>query len=131
MRKAISIGTEQWINVIDLTGHYDRAIEIDPLLVQLEPMWAALETHCVAECCGLDAFDFTPEAVAHAGARLDAAVVCANLGELRSSIAALGTDVLVSTRLNSYVDYTAFDRLISHLQTCFCQTASHGNQHRA
>jgi len=45
-------------------------VDIDPELKALEPMWRALETSCVAGCCGLDAFDFSPENIASAAGHL-------------------------------------------------------------
>ena len=51
----IQIGDDAWIEFISLDGRYEQAIDIDPLLGELWPLICLLETHCVADCCGMDA----------------------------------------------------------------------------
>ncbi|HAP77909.1 MAG TPA: hypothetical protein DCR14_17725 [Acidimicrobiaceae bacterium] len=40
--------------------------KIDPFLPEADWFWLSLERHCVAGCCGIDAFDFSAESVAWA-----------------------------------------------------------------
>ena len=118
---AILLGTDTWIEHVDLTGRYELAVNVDLLLKELEPMWSALETECVAGCCGLDAFDFSPESIASASAKLDVAEICAKIGRLRSELAGIGAEVFVSQRLNNYADRVVFEALLAHLQTKFSE----------
>ena len=116
---AISLGEARWLDLADLTGRYTSAVQIDHLLVDLEPMWRALETECTTRCCGLHAFDFWPSGIAAAALVLDRREVCAALGQLRDTLRNLETDVVVSERLNHYIDRHAFEALIEHLHGCF------------
>ncbi len=36
---------------------------LDKFLENNREFWSALETECVAECCGIDAYDFSEEAI--------------------------------------------------------------------
>lgn len=119
-KDSIPIGEGKWIEFIDLTGRYESAIEIDPLLKDLEPLWSALETQCVAGCCGLDAFDFYPENIANAKQVIDTSAVCQNLSSLQSALKELDGGVVLSRRLNDYADVAVFNALILHLQSNLC-----------
>jgi methylaspartate ammonia-lyase len=119
-KNAILIGEGKWIEFIDLTGRYDVAIDIDPLLADLEPLWSALETQCVAACCGLDAFDFYPDNIASAMDNIEISSTCQKLMKLRSSLDNLGSSVVVSRRLNNYADIAVFNALVSHVQSHLC-----------
>lgn len=119
-KDAILLGGGKWIEHVDLTGRYDSAVDIDPWIKDLEPMWSALETECVADCCGIDAFDFCPENLATVEQKLERTVVCHRLKGLRSQLEALPGDVFVSRRLNNYSARSVFFALLDHLQDNFC-----------
>lgn len=116
---AIATGPDTWIAHVEPTVAYDKAVAIDHLLAQLAGMWAALETHCVAGCCGFDAFDFSEDGVAASLARVDAARTCDALAQLRAALLALRADVVSSTRLNMFCDKNEFLALLSHLERCY------------
>ncbi|CAG0950241.1 hypothetical protein ANRL4_00028 [Anaerolineae bacterium] len=118
-KNAILIGEGQWIEHIDLTGRYESAVNIDLLLRDLAPLWSMLETECVADCCGIDAFDFTPENIANAAIKLNSADVCAKIEGLQVRLAELGAGVFVSKRLNNYSDRAVFETLLRHLHSHF------------
>lgn len=118
---AISLGETCWLELVDLEGRYASAINIDALLADLEPMWRALETECMSSCCGLHAFDFWPSGIARARESLDWREVCASLDALGLALRRLETDVLVSERLNHYVDRHVFEALIDHLRQSFAK----------
>lgn len=52
-RRAASASTDEWAGAAD----------IDALLPEAEWLWRGLEIHCLAGCCGLDAFDFSEREV--------------------------------------------------------------------
>lgn len=118
-KNAILLGEGKWIEHVDLTGRYESAVNIDLLVHGLESMWAALETECVAECCGLDAFDFSPESIKEAASKLDLRDTCVKLDSLQAQLSLLGADVLVSKRLNNYCDRIEFNALLDHLRSRF------------
>ena len=114
----IPIGESRWIEFIDLEGRYNEAVEIDPLLAELSPLWQALEQHCVADCCGFDAFDFYPEAIASAADEMNAESLHESLTNAIRQIQVLENTVVMSTRLNNLADKKTFLDLLSHIQSC-------------
>lgn len=116
----ISIDKGRWIEVGDLAGGQGRAVEIDPHLTAVMPLLDALETNCVAGCCGIDAFGFWPDEIATALDRWppDArARLADDLLSVRRAIDALPADVVVSTRMNQYFRKTVMLELLAHIRT--------------
>jgi hypothetical protein len=112
----ISIGKDQHITFIDVAGRQDRAVSIDHLIAPLASFWTALETNCVAECCGIDAFSFWPEDIRRAAATGDSTSVSEGLASLHEFIRQNGADIFVSRRLNNYLDRQVLLQLIEHIQ---------------
>jgi hypothetical protein len=119
-KNAILLGKDKWIEHVDLSGQYDLAIDIDPWMKDLWPMWNALETECVSDCCGIDAFNLFPESVADAALKFDRELVCGKLQDLRSLLEALSGDVFVSKRLNNFFARSVFFEVLNHLNEHFC-----------
>ena len=115
---AIQIGDDAWIDFIDLDGRYDQAIDIDALLGELWPLICRLETHCVAGCCGMDAFDFTQAGIAAALLELDRAQLHAACAQARSAVAAAASDVFMSNTMNHMADKRVFLQLLEHIDRC-------------
>ena len=114
----IQIGDDAWIEWISLDGRYEQAVDIDPLLGELWPLICLLETQCVADCCGMDAYDFTREAVNTALLELDRAKLHAACAQAHSAVAAAASDVLLSNTMNHYADKRVFLQLLEHLDEC-------------
>ena len=114
----IQIADDAWIEYLDIAGRYDQAIDIDALLDGLWPLICRLETHCDAGCCGMDAYDFTREAVAAALLELDRAQLHAACAAARIAVAATASDVLLSNTMNHYADKRVFLQLLEHLDEC-------------
>lgn len=119
----ISIGEDHWIAYVDLDGRYDSAVNIDSEIRELEPMWSALEVHCVAACCGIEAFDFWLDSVDRAKQTLDGKDISAKLVALRAKLESVSGEVFLSQRLNNYCDKKVFIALLNHLYKCFSDTS--------
>ncbi|WP_332860288.1 DUF6331 family protein [Janthinobacterium svalbardensis] len=119
----IQIGDDAWIEFIDLDGRYAQAIDIDALLGELWPLICRLETHCVAGCCGMDAYDFTREGIATALLELDRAQLHAACAQARAAVTAVASDVLLSNTMNHMVDKRVFLQLLDHLDACIAAGA--------
>jgi hypothetical protein len=119
---AIPIGDGHWIDFIVLEGRYNEAVEIDPLLIDLLPLWQGLEQHCEAACCGFDAFNFHPDAIASATRGMNTSDLNRWLSNAIRGIEALETTVVVSRRLNNLADKRTFLALLSHIQACIPPT---------
>lgn len=87
-------------------------------MLELSAIWQKLEQHCVADCCGFDAFDFNPEAIALAAAEMDLSNLHRSLNNTILKIEALETTVIMSTRLNSLADKKTFLAILMHIQSC-------------
>ncbi|WP_284620710.1 DUF6331 family protein [Aquabacterium humicola] len=123
-KNAIPLGPGRWINYVDVSDRRDSAVEVDPWLKDLEPMWRALETECVADCCGIGAFDFYPQNIHAALQFVERADLCRELGRVRYLLGTTPGEVLVSKRLNNYFDRSVFLALLNHLQEHVCQAAN-------
>lgn len=116
----ISIGPDRWIAFGDLSGGQAQAVAIDPSLAAVMPLIDALETDCVAACCGIDAFGFWPNEIAVAVAARDRDALARLVDDLLSvqrSIDALPSDLVVSMRMNQYFRKAVVLELLAHIRT--------------
>lgn len=120
----ILIGEDRWIESIELTCRHDDAVEIDPLLVDLSRLWSLLEVHCVAGCCGLEAFDFFPESIAAASKTMNPLDLNSSLNTAIQDIEGLTAQFVRSSRLNNLSDKKVFLALLNHIRACACVACS-------
>ncbi|WP_321895520.1 DUF6331 family protein [Burkholderia cepacia] len=116
----IDIGPDRWIEFGDLSGGQAQAVAIDPCLAGVMSLIDALETDCVAECCGIDAFGFWPDEIAVAVSTLDRAALARLADDLLSvqrAIDALPSDLVVSTRMNQFFRKAVLVELLAHIRT--------------
>ncbi len=116
--KDISIGQDKWIKWVELDPNEPDLFNIDDLLEPLEQLWKNLETQCVAVCCGIDAFALWPEDIQNASKYLDKEELRGHLTGLKSQLARLNKNIVVSTRLNNLFDKKGFLQLIDHILRC-------------
>ncbi|MGK5011101.1 DUF6331 family protein [Janthinobacterium sp. MDB2-8] len=114
----IQIADDAWIEFVDIAGRYDQAIDIDALLGGLWPLIYRLETHCVAGCCGMDAYDFTRTGIATALLELDRAQLHAACSAAKVAVTAAASDVLTSATMNHFADKRVFLQWLDHLDAC-------------
>lgn len=116
----INIGQDRWIYFGDLAGGQTRAAEVDPHLVPVMPFLQMLETECVVDCCGIDAFGFWPEQIEKAAGALTEherdTLVISLLGVQRE-LEQLPSDTVVSKRLNQYFLKQVFLELLAHVRS--------------
>lgn len=113
----ISIGENQWLvfDEIDSRPPY-QDVSIDHLITPLDSFWSALETDCVADCCGIDAFSFWPDAIAKACQSHDREEIASGLASLHEFIEQSTGDLFGSSRLNSHLPKYMILKLIEHIQ---------------
>lgn len=114
----ILIGDDKWIEFISLDGRHDQAVAIDHYLDGLWPLIQKLETQCVAACCGFDAFDFTEDAIREAVGDMNCDQLRIVLTEAKNKIEVIGSDVIVSTRMNNLADRKVLMQLLDHIERC-------------
>ncbi|HDR9797534.1 TPA: hypothetical protein QDC59_001088 [Burkholderia cenocepacia] len=116
----IGIGQDRWIECGDLPADLRDAIDVDPHLAAVMPLIDALETNCVAGCCGIDAFGLWSDEIAVARDTWDSDALTRLVDDLlsiRHAIEALPSDIVVSKRINQYFRKTAMLELLAHLRT--------------
>ncbi|VWM13948.1 DUF6331 family protein [Burkholderia lata] len=116
----ISIGPDRWIEFGNLSGGQAQAVAIDPSLAEVMPLIDVLETNCVAECCGIDAFGFWPDEIEAAVATQDCDALARLVDDLLSvqrAIDALPSELVVSTRMNQYFRKVVLLELLAHIRT--------------
>ncbi len=87
--------------------------------IYLEPnleFWQDLEQHCVAECCGIDAFDFSPEQVKETISFYDKGGIIENLNLLLNEIELSDLKYVSSSIFNEYSKKKVFAERIKRIK---------------
>jgi hypothetical protein len=111
----VSIGKDEWIRFVDITGRIDKAATLDQHIRPMGSFWRALEVDCVAECCGVSAFSFWPQDIWNAVRNSNDPNLRDELMLLRSYVDGLSVDCVYSEILNQYFDRNMFSRLLDHV----------------
>ena len=121
----ISIGPDKWITFVDLSDRPRAgAVSIDQFVLPMEPFWSALETECVAGCCGIDAFSLWPEDIRTVCRSQDRQAIESSLGSLREFVEKSSADTFVSSRMNNLFEKSVLRELIQHIQSCVASEES-------
>jgi hypothetical protein len=118
----ILIGDDEWIEFVDLEGRYDLAVEIDDCLTPISDLLECLERHCVAECCGFAAYDFTKKWVLNVTADLDHENLRCRIDDVIAEVSQKESSVLMSTRMNNLADRSVFLQLLKHIRDAVPRT---------
>ena len=114
----ISIGQDKWITFVDISNRpYKSAVSIDHLISPIDSFWSALESNCIALCCGIDAFSLWPEDIEAVSRSQDGQAIASALEALREFVEQSSADTFVSSRLNNLFDKQVLLELIRHIQT--------------
>ncbi len=127
----IPIGDNAIVEWIRLDGRHDSAVSVDDLLPDADWFWSALEGHCVSDCCGISAFDLSPEGIRWAAGddiappaelswrpdeRGDASALAQQLDGTIEKVQNRGADVVSSSVVfNQLFDTAVFIELIEHI----------------
>jgi hypothetical protein len=113
----ISIGKDAWIEVVDISGRsFEQAVSIEHLITPMESFWSALESNCVADCCGIGAFSLWPDDIKSASLSQDGQILVRDLVALQHFIEQSEADMFVSNRLNNYFDKQVILQVIDHIR---------------
>lgn len=116
--KDISIGKDKWISWIDFDfTRNDDLFEIDDLLKLTFDFWDRLETQCMAECCGIDAYAFWEDDIKLAVDKMDKADIVKKLHIAKTEIKNRSETILTSTKLNNLIHKSVFIQLLDHITT--------------
>lgn len=115
---AISVGEDRWILMDEAIPGPGGAERLDLLLQPVMPLLDLLETHCVAECCGIDAYALWPDDIKGAVVKLNVdnrTQLLKCLDCLIDDVQKSQADVFVSMRLNQFFKKDALVELLRHL----------------
>lgn len=137
----IPIGRDKVISWVTLDWRYDTAVPIDDLIPEADWFWPALEGHCVSDCCGIAAFDVTPEGIRWAvgddipppaeiswrpDEQGDVVALVAQLDEAIAKVEALDADVVSSrAEFNQLFDTRVFIELMTHIASVLRRARGH------
>jgi RNA-splicing ligase RtcB len=93
----------------------EKSINIDKYLREVEGFWRNIEVHCVAECCGLDAFDFSKNVIQKATSNETKTQVIKTLELIISEIAASQENEVSSEVFNSHLNKIEFVELLEDI----------------
>jgi hypothetical protein len=111
----IRIGDNKWIEWVSTDGHQNSAVEIDDLIDPMNDFWNRLQTECIAECCGIDAFDLLPGNIKRAAVELSDSTLLEKVNRFRERVETANEQVFVSHQLNSYFHRNVLLQLIDHI----------------
>ncbi len=112
----INIGKDQWIKRIRFYDKdHEDLFEIDDLLRPSFDLWDRLETQCMAECCGINAYTFWEQDIKLATEHLDKTELIKKLLYAQSEILKRKESVLISEKLNDILDASVFVQLLEHI----------------
>jgi hypothetical protein len=111
----ISIGENAWIKWVDFEPGDNEILEIDELLKPTFDFWSALETECVAGCCGIGAFSFWKEGIVRAAADFGNIKLQSHLSDIKEQLIKSGKTTVSSTRLNNLFHKEVFIELLDHI----------------
>jgi Family of unknown function (DUF6331) len=109
----IPIGNNEWIEGYVYNG--DPSSNIDEIIDIVADLWDFLETNCVAQCCSLEAFDFSSDNIKSAVSGMDQEDLADSLRFIINEIAALPTSNVITNRLNVILNKAVFLTLLNHL----------------
>lgn len=93
------------------------AVPVDELMPREAVFFEALQSHCVVECCGLDAFDFSPTNVVRAAGQR-APELQASFRRSAEAIRQRNPRVAVSGQLNQLLQGADLIDLMQHVADC-------------
>jgi hypothetical protein len=116
--KDISIGKDKWISWIAFDPTDDKNLfEIDDVLRSTFYFWDKLETQCLAECCGIDAYAFWEDDIKLAVDKMDKADIVEKLLSAKKEIESRSETIVISEKLNNLLNKSVFIQLLEHIVT--------------
>ena len=111
----ILIGENIWIKPRPIRG--PQGFNGDQFIEPLKSFFSSFETQCAAGCCGIDAFELTPETIRLAATTdpKGPRAILTVLSEMKTAITVSGCDSVDSDLLNAIIDQETFQELLEHL----------------
>ena len=114
--KDISIGKDEWIKWIEFDAISIEPLEVDEILEPIKPFLKGLETECMAECCGIDAYSFWYEEIVQSSAELNKNELENHINIIINKLSSSNKEVVSSTILNQLINREVFIQLLEHVK---------------
>lgn len=109
-------GPNAWVVTAPFVPEPKDVLPIDDLLRERWHLWRAMETVCVAGCCGLDAFDFGVDTVRLAVPIDERAAFAGELATIELLITGSGATHVTSKLLNAHLHAWEFVEVLRELR---------------
>lgn len=114
----INVAGGEWISFVEFDTPIPDATNIDALLEPTSKFWQLLETKCDISCCGISAFDFSPQNIHLAVNSFERSSVVNDLKTLRTILEASSEPILMSDHFNCSFGRPGFIELVDHIIGC-------------
>jgi hypothetical protein len=118
----VSLDKDCWLTLGEFEIQTQSVQSIDDEITATQSFWQKLETECVKDCCGIEAFSFWPGDVQRAAC--GNVELIAKLAELRAIVDQSANVVFNSNGLNQYMPreflLKLLDHILYHLQGSDC-----------
>ena len=114
----IVIDDRRWITFVPHDWSNVELVDIDAFLEPLMPLLTDLETSCLADCCGLEAFSFHIDDVVNAVLHYNKDELLDSLDFVIDDISRIANPALRSQRLNNLIDRGTLIDLLKHIKAC-------------
>jgi hypothetical protein len=115
MTEYIFISETEKIAWVEFDSSSEDVFDVDYIFNNHTDFLHALEVHCMAECCGLDAFSFYAEDIVKAVKKIDVELLRTDLIKLKKDVIDSEKQIICSSDLNNLMDKTVFIKLLEHL----------------
>jgi hypothetical protein len=110
----ISIGENKWI-VFEEWERGEESLEIDHLFEPSKLFWDNLETDCMVECCGVNAYNLWKKDIQSVYKKIDDPGILPKLQELRLAILEQRARVVTVHFMNNLFTRNCFLELLDHI----------------
>jgi hypothetical protein len=117
-KEYISTGKFKRINWVQIDPVSNDIFPVDEFMAPTLEFWDRLETECVSECCGIDAFGFWPEEIEKAVSDLNKKELIDNLQAMKNAVLSCHSPIIRARKLNHLFDRSVFIQLLDHIIGC-------------
>jgi hypothetical protein len=111
----IELGDGKIVDWIEIDFQIQKPFSVDKIVKPIMPFFRYLETVCVHECCGVDAFDFSEKSIREAAINFDVDGQLFYFLEVYEKLKSLNAEVFEVTRMNYSFAKNVFLELLTHI----------------
>jgi len=113
---SIDLGNDKTLVLTPIKINSQSIFSIDSSLEKLKHLLTQLESNCVAECCGIDAFNFTTTHLKEIKPHLNLEDIKLNIQVVEAELNQINAEIFISDRLNYSLHRKDFFKLLNHVK---------------